>query len=107
SPQKPPTQTVSTQKSVFPKTGKTPLSPSFFSKKNAPCPQKSPKNTYIFSAFDTSRPRQMIDIQYSITIMGGREVSRPYQVGFCFCAPRIYPLNLCMGELVGKKKKLT
>ena len=36
--------------------------------------------------------------------MGGREVSRPYQVGFCFCAPRIYPLNLCMGELVGKKK---
>ncbi|MCI6561879.1 MAG: hypothetical protein MSA44_00060, partial [Bacteroidales bacterium] len=51
-----PTQTVSTQKSVFPKTGKTPLSPSFFSKKNAPCPQKSPKNTYIFSAFEVSRP---------------------------------------------------
>ena len=24
----------------------------------------------------------MIDIQYSITIMGGREVSRPYQVLF-------------------------
>ena len=24
----------------------------------------------------------MIDIQYSITIMGGREVSRPYQVWF-------------------------
>ena len=35
----------------------------------------------------------MIDIQYSITIMGGREVSRPYRVLFfaegerflCFC----------------------
>ena len=25
----------------------------------------------------------MIDIQYSITIMGGREVSRPYWVLFC------------------------
>ena len=24
----------------------------------------------------------MVDIQYSITIMGGREVSRPYQVWF-------------------------
>ena len=24
----------------------------------------------------------MIDIQYGITIMGGREVSRPYRVGF-------------------------
>ncbi|MDY5804241.1 MAG: hypothetical protein SPJ98_10305, partial [Sodaliphilus sp.] len=39
---------------------------------------------------DSSRPRQMIDIQYGITIMGGREVSRPYQVWFlcfCFCAP--------------------
>ena len=24
----------------------------------------------------------MIDIQYSITIMGGREVSRPYRVRF-------------------------
>ena len=37
---------------------------------------------WFFSAFDTSRPRQMIDIQYSITIMGGREVSRPYRVWF-------------------------
>ena len=25
---------------------------------------------------DTSRPRQVVDIQYSITIMGGREISR-------------------------------
>ena len=31
---------------------------------------------------DTSRPCQMIDIQHCIAIMGGREVSRPYQ--FCF-----------------------
>ena len=38
-------------------------------------------------------PLQIIDIQYSITIMGGREVSRPYRVLFfaegerflCFC----------------------
>ena len=36
----------------------------------------------FFSAFDTSHPRQMIDIQYGITIMGGREVSRPYRVWF-------------------------
>ena len=27
---------------------------------------------------DNSHPRQMVDIQHSITIMGGREVSRPY-----------------------------
>ena len=33
----------------------------------------------------------MIDIQYDIIIMGGREVSRPYRVGFyvfCFSFPR-------------------
>ena len=53
-----------------------------FFPKNAPCPQKSPKNTYILSAFDISRPRQMIDSQYGTTIMGGREVSRPYRVWF-------------------------
>ena len=35
----------------------------------------------LFSGKDT-RPRQMIDIQYDIIIMGGREVSRPYRVGF-------------------------
>ena len=50
-----------------------------------------------------SRPRQMVDIQCGIAIMGGREVSRPYRVWFfaegecflcfCFCAPSIYPLN--------------
>ena len=33
----------------------------------------------------------MIDIQYSITIMGGREVSRPYRV--LFQSPSIFPLN--------------
>ena len=35
----------------------------------------------LFSGKDT-RPRQMIDIQYSITIMGGCEVSRPYRNWF-------------------------
>ena len=60
------------------------------------------------------RPRQMVDIQRSITIMGGREVSRPYQVWFfaegerflsfwrfakrlffmfLFQSPSIFPLN--------------
>ena len=37
---------------------------------------------WFFSAFETSRPRQIIDIQYDITITGGREVSRPYRVWF-------------------------
>ena len=36
---------------------------------------------------DTSRPRQMIDIQYDITIMGGREVSRPYRAVFFVSVP--------------------
>ena len=36
----------------------------------------------FFSAFDISRPRQITDIQHGITIMGGREVSRPYQIVF-------------------------
>ena len=45
----------------------------------------------------------MVDIQYSITIKGGREVSRPYQVWFfaegdlffmfLFQSPSIFPLN--------------
>ena len=30
----------------------------------------------FFSAFDTSRPRQMIDIQCVVTIIGGRDVSK-------------------------------
>ena len=48
---------------------------------------------YIFSAFDTSRPRQMIDIQYNITIIGGREVSRPYRVWFFAEGERFYPFG--------------
>ena len=57
---------------------------------------------YFFCAFDTSRPRQMVDIQYGITIMGGREVSRPYRffspkargfLCFLFQSPSIYPQN--------------
>lgn len=31
---------------------------------------------------DTSHPRQMVDIQHDVAIMGGREVSSPYQVCF-------------------------
>ena len=42
---------------------------------------QSPKT--IFDGRDAIiRPHQMTDIQYGITIMGGREVSRPYWVGF-------------------------
>ena len=37
---------------------------------------------YFFSAFDTLHPRQIANIQYGITIMGGREVSRPYRIVF-------------------------
>ena len=40
------------------------------------------KKLDFFSALDTSRPRQMVDIQCDIAIMGGREVSRPYRVLF-------------------------
>ena len=36
----------------------------------------------FFSAFDTSRPQQMVDIQYNIIVMSGRELSRPYRVWF-------------------------
>ncbi|MDY3077835.1 MAG: hypothetical protein SOW62_06830, partial [Sodaliphilus sp.] len=69
-------------KKRFPKNRENASIAVIFFQKNAPCPQKSPKNTYIFSAFDTSRPRQIVDIQYDTTIMGGREVSRPYRVWF-------------------------
>ena len=37
---------------------------------------------YFFRAFDTLHLRQITDIQYGITIMGGREVSRPYRIVF-------------------------
>ena len=66
-----------------------------------------------------SRPRQMVDTQCDIAIMGGREVSRPYRgwffaegecfLCFCFCAPSIYPLNHIIPQInillgVGDKK---
>ena len=35
----------------------------------------------------------MTDIQYGITIMGGREVSRPYWVGFSPKASGFYPFS--------------
>ena len=35
----------------------------------------------------------MIDIQYSTTIMGGREVSRPYRVWFFAEGERFYPFG--------------
>ena len=37
-------------------------------------------NDFVWLGYDTSRSRQMIDTQFGITIMGGREVSRPYRV---------------------------
>ena len=40
------------------------------------------QNDFAWYGRDTSRPRQITDIQHSITIMGGREVSRPYRVWF-------------------------
>ena len=51
------------------------------------------QNDFAWYGRDTSRPRQIADIQYGISIMGGREVSRPYRVWFfaegerflCFC----------------------
>mgnify|MGYP004582759217 CR=1 FL=1 len=40
------------------------------------------------------RVRQITDIQYSITIMGGREVSHPYQnIGFSPKASGFYPFG--------------
>ena len=39
-------------------------------------------NDFAWSGRDTSRPRQMADNQYNTTIIGGREVSRPYRVWF-------------------------
>ena len=35
----------------------------------------------------------MIDIQHGIIIMGGREVSRPYRVGFSPKASGFYPFG--------------
>ena len=44
---------------------------------------------------DTSRLRQMIDIQYSNSIMGGREVSRPYRVWFFAEGERFFSFWRC------------
>ena len=35
----------------------------------------------------------MVDIQYCTTIMGGREISRPYWVGFSSKASGFYPFG--------------
>ena len=35
----------------------------------------------------------MVDIQYDIAIIGGREVSRPYRVGFSPKASGFYPFG--------------
>ena len=35
----------------------------------------------------------MVDIQHDTTIMGGREVSRPYRVGFSPKASGFYPFG--------------
>ena len=35
----------------------------------------------------------MVDIQYNTKIMGGREVSRPYRVGFSPKASGFYPFG--------------
>ncbi|MDY5418430.1 MAG: hypothetical protein SPG92_10830, partial [Sodaliphilus sp.] len=43
-------------KKRFPKNRENASIAVIFFQKNAPCPQKSPKNTYIFSAFEISRP---------------------------------------------------
>ena len=45
-------------------------------------------NDFAWWGRDTSRPRQITDIQYGITIMGGREVSSPLFVGINEIRPR-------------------
>ena len=46
----------------------------------------------------------MIDIQYGITIMGGREVSRPYRAVFLFLCPYDFSTEPLYGGLRGKEK---
>ena len=50
-------------------------------------------NDFVWLGYDTSRSHQMIDTQFGITIMGGREVSRPYRVGFSPKASGFYPFG--------------
>ena len=51
-------------------------------------------NDFAWSGRDTSRPRQIVDIQYNTTIMGGREVSRPYRVFRRETASGFYPFGV-------------
>ena len=45
-------------------------------------PHQISQNDFVWLGYDTSRSRQMVDTQFGITIMGGREVSHPYWVWF-------------------------
>ena len=62
-----------------------------------------PQNDFGWQGRDTSRPRQMVDIQYGITIMGGREVSRPYQVWFFAEANGFYPFSNATDLVRGRR----
>ncbi|MDY5417267.1 MAG: hypothetical protein SPG92_04820 [Sodaliphilus sp.] len=46
----------------------------------------------------------MIDIQYDIIIMGGREVSRPYRVGFSPKASGFYPFGDATDLVRGRRE---
>ena len=48
-------------------------------------------NDFAWQGRDTSRQRQMVDIQYGIIIMGEREVPRPYRVWFFAEGERFFP----------------
>ena len=61
------------------------------------------KKLDFFSALDTSRPRQMGDIQCDIAIMGGREVSRPYRV--LFLCPQYLSTEQGITHIESKKRE--
>ena len=46
----------------------------------------------------------MVDIQYDIIIMGGREVSRPYRVGFSPKASGFYPFGDATDLVRGRRE---
>ena len=51
-------------------------------------------NDFAWQGRDTSRPRQIVDIQYDTTIMGGREVYHvPTGFGFSPKASGFYPFD--------------
>ena len=54
-------------------------------------------NDFAWQGRETSRPRQIVDIQYNTTIMGGREVSRPYRVFRRETASGFYPFGTPKG----------